>query len=37
MERNDSCPAVSQTCSLILCSSMGTILAPNSTPSVGSC
>ena len=37
MERKDSCPAVSQICSLICLPSSVTMRAPNSTPIVRSC
>ena len=37
MERNDSCPAVSQICSLICLLSIVIMRAPNSTPMVRSC
>ena len=37
IDRNDSCPAVSQICNLICLLSMVIIRAPNSTPIVRSC
>ena len=36
MDRNDSCPAVSQICNLICLSAMEIMRAPNSTPIVRS-
>ena len=37
IERNDSCPAVSQICSFTAFPSIWTVRAPNSTPIVRSC